>query len=118
LLGRTGCAQAGRGIISNPGDFAQYAVAFIVDEWRGGVKMSSTLRDFAIIVMPPKKPEPELRLDNATAAGFHADRLVRVEPGKPLSFSVLFKASDAGRDSLLPVSATFLTARKASAMGT
>lgn len=103
------------GVISNPGDFAQYAVALVVEEWRKGFKLSSTVRDFAIFVTAPQSPRPELRSENAAAAGFNADRLVRAEPGKPLSFSVLYKASGANRDSLLPVSETFLGTRKASA---
>ncbi len=103
------------GVISTPDDFGQYAVAFAVEEWRKGVKIGSTVRDFAIFVTAPGAPKPELRAENAAGAGFDADRLVRAEPGRPFTFSVLYKASDATRDSLRPVGETFLLARRASA---
>jgi hypothetical protein len=103
------------GIMGVPGDFAQYAVAFVVDEWRNRVKISSTVRDFGIFVSLPEAPKPELRAENAAAAGFNADRLVRVEPGQPLTFSVLYKGTGAAADSLVPVSETFRLARKATA---
>lgn len=101
------------GLISDPGDVAQYVVAFVVEEWRKGFRLSSTVRDFAIFVTAPPAPKPELRSEDAAAAGFNAGRLVRAEPGKPLSFSVLYKGSGASRDSLLPVSETFLGGRNA-----
>jgi hypothetical protein len=73
------------------------------------------VRDFAIFVTAPEALKPELRAENAAAAGFNADRLVRVEPGQPLTFSVLYKSSGAAADSLVPVSETFRLARKATA---
>jgi hypothetical protein len=106
------------GVISTPDDFGQYAVAFEVEEWRQGVKIGSTVRDFAIFVTAPGAPKPELRAENAAGAGFDADRLVRAEPGRPVTFSVLYKASAAARDSLRPVGETFLLARRASATTT
>jgi|GEM_PF-3539466 len=110
-----GARRRDGGVISAPTDFAQYAVAFVVEEWRNGVKIGSTMRDFALFVTAPRAPKPELRAENAAGAGFDADRLVRAEPGRPVTFSVLYKASEAGRDSLRPVSETFLLARNASA---
>jgi hypothetical protein len=77
-----------------------------VEEWRGKVRLSSTVRDFLLTVTAPEGPGPELRLENAAAAGFDADRQVRVEPGQPFAFSVLYKSLSPDRDSLIPVSTT------------
>ncbi|MBD0254372.1 MAG: T9SS type A sorting domain-containing protein [Cytophagales bacterium] len=101
-----GLRRRGGGVLTDPGDYAQYAVAFVVEEWRGKVLLSSTARDFLITVTAPEGPAPELRLENAAAAGFNADRQVRVEPGQRLAFPVLYKSLPPGRDSLIPVSTT------------
>ncbi len=101
-----GLRRRGGGVLTDPGDYAQYAVAFVVEEWRGKVRLSSTARDFLLTVTAPQGPAPELRLDNAAAAGFNADRQVRVEPGQPLTFSVVYKSFSPDRDSLISVSAT------------
>lgn len=113
-----GARRRNGGVISHSTDFAQYAVAFVVEEWRNGVKIGSTMRDFALFVTAPEAAKPELRAENAASAGFNADRLVRVEPGQPVTFSVLYKASEVGRDSLRPVGETFRLARNASATTT
>ncbi len=110
-----GRRRRGGGVLTNPGDFAQYAVAFVVDEWRGKIRLSSTTRDFLLTVTAPEGPAPELRLENAAATGFDADRQVRVEPGQPLAFSVLYKSQSPDRDTLMPVSATLPPAGNAAA---
>ena len=109
-----GARKRDGGVISTPADFGQYAVAFEVEEWRNGAKIGSTVRDFAIFVTAPAAPKPELRAENAAGAGFNADRLVRAEPGRPVTFSVLYKPTAATRDSLRPVGETFLLASSAS----
>jgi hypothetical protein len=102
-----GLRKRNGGVMTNPDDFAQYAIAFVVEEWRNGSRLSAMTRDFAITVAPPAAPAPELRAENVAAAGFNADRQVRVEPGQRLTFPVLYKSQVPNvLDSLVLVSET------------
>ncbi len=102
-----GLRKRGGGVMTEDGDRAEYTIAFVVDEWRNGSKLSSTVRDFTVTVMRPQAPAPELRAENASAAGFDANRQVRVEPGQRLTFSVLYKSQlPSALDSLILVSET------------
>jgi hypothetical protein len=102
-----GLRKRNGGVMTEPGDFAQYAVAFVVEEWRNGNRLSGTVRDFTLTVTRPEGPAPELRAENATAAGFNAQQQVLVEPGQRLTFPVLYKSPlPASPDSLVLVSET------------
>jgi hypothetical protein len=69
--------------------------------------------------MLPQAPAPELRAENASAAGFDANRQVRVEPGQRLTFSVLYKSQlPSALDSLILVSETGRPYGSASATAT
>jgi hypothetical protein len=102
-----GLRKRGGGVITEIGDQAGYTIAFVVEEWRKGLKLSSTVRDFNILVRRREAPAPEMRAENAAAAGFNADRQVRLEPGQRLSFSVRYKSQvPTVFDSLIVVSET------------
>jgi hypothetical protein len=114
-----GLRKRGGGVLTDPYDYAHYAIAFVVDEWRNGNRLSSTVRDFMITVTGPEVPAPELRAENAEAAGFNAQRQVRLEPGQHLSFSVLYKSPLPDLlDSLVLVSETRSPYGNATAMAT
>jgi hypothetical protein len=102
-----GLRKRGGGVMTEAGDRAEYTIAFAVEEWRNGVKLSSTVRDFNVAVVLLEKLIPEVQAPNAAAAGFNANRQVRVEPGQRLTFSVLSRSPLPGAsDSLVLVSET------------
>lgn len=57
----------------------QYNVAFVVEEWRRGVKIGEVIRDMQIIVrnQPNKRPEITVPNDTCVAAGTRVIKLIR-----------------------------------------
>lgn len=46
----------------SPAEIGQYNIAFIVEEWRDGVKIGEIVRDMQIVVTPSTNRRPELRI--------------------------------------------------------
>ncbi|MBQ0128753.1 MAG: gliding motility-associated C-terminal domain-containing protein [bacterium] len=72
----------------NPMLQGEYNVAFIVEEWRGGVKIGSVIRDMQILIAACDNDLPEIHCLNDTC----------VEAGQQLFFSV--SASDPNNNSV------------------
>jgi hypothetical protein len=78
-----GPRKRGGGEITGPGDYAEYNIAFIVDEWRktvrGYEKVGSVRRDMQIRVEfnPNKRPELILPKDTCVVAGTDLRALIR-----------------------------------------
>lgn len=59
----------------------QYNVAFVIEEWRNGVKIGEVVRDMQIIVknQPNKRPEITLPNDTCVVAGTQVTKLIRAK---------------------------------------
>lgn len=62
-----------------PSAVGEYNVAFIVEEWRDGIKISEVKRDMQIIVIDcnNKRPEVIIPADTCVAAGTEIEKIIR-----------------------------------------
>jgi gliding motility-associated-like protein len=115
-----------------PAQVGLYNCAFIVEEWRNGIKISETVRDMQIEVRDSDNRAPDINIpqnvcveagtllnENVTAVD-KPSRTGRIDPVVVRSVSALYATNSIGQPQtfIQPAFATFQTATGSSAQGT
>ncbi len=88
------------GVITGPNHYGLYTLAYVVEEWRKGVKLGSTQVDFLIVVTAATSSK-QLEVENPGRIGLNAANQVKANPGQPLTFSVRYKNTGGTNPTLL-----------------